>query len=476
MTTLDLPEINEALLRNATAPVVIKAPAVPATLKATVLAQFDAIRPEIHALAARFEKVAYAVDTPKGFAAAKAARLELRESGRYMLQRTEKRIKDEANELKAVVTAEVAGLIGVLEPVEDAIDGQIKAEEVRRAAEKAEAERIEAERIAKHQAGIATIRAYLTRCQAADMTSERVANGIAALMGMEFSAAEWQEFAVPAASAQCETIEAMRTLQAQLLGREQEAARLELQRQEQARMQAELEAERQRIAAELAEVRRQAAELAAQRAESERLDKLAEAKRIEREETAALAASIRAESRRVEWPKNPAYIRKAMGTFECMAPDWQDDPREEVRAAIAEGRQYLAGLLIAAATEAQADIYITTGVRAEPIGAPSDEYADADPDAATRAPAEPAPETVDRDDALTAMEQEPAKPAGQYLPVSEPAIPPPAEAPTFEDECRGLLEHIELAFAGKFSTQPKPSRDWWQALRAGATNLKGMLP
>lgn len=342
MSTIEFPPIDAAPQA-----VAIKAPAVPATLKATVVAQFEAIRPEIVALAARYDKVAFDVATPKGLAAAKAARLELRESGRFMLQRTEKRLRNDANELKAVVTDEVAALIGVLEPVEEAIDQQIKAEEERRAAAKAEAERIERDRIEKHQEGITKIHRYLTRCNEPGMTSERVAAGIAALMDMTFPAEEWEEFAVPAASAQCETIEAMRVLQAQLLGREQEAARLELQRQEQARVQAELDAERARIAAELAEVRRQAAELAAQRAESERLEKLA-----------------------------------------------------------AENRERLA-------REAEAQARHIQDLQAEPaIGNPpfsANEDADADPDAATRAQPEPPPETVDRDDALTAMEQ-PAAP------------------------------------------------------------------
>ena len=412
MTTLEFPEITLPVAQRTELAAATTAALTLETLDLTKLAvaRFGDWRAEVAATTANLSTLALDLSTAAKCKEARSLRQRLIGEPMAEARKVAAGIKSKMAATSKVVGAELEAIEGAYEQADTLILPKIEAREGELAAEKAERERIEAERIAKHQAGIATIRAYLTRCQAADMTSERVANGIAALMGMEFPAAEWQEFAVPAASAQCETIEAMRTLQAQLLGREQEAARLELQRQEQARVQAELDAERARIAAELAEVRRQAAELAAQRAESERLEKLA----------------------------------------------------EERRAALA--------------VETQAAIYITTGVRAEPIGAPSDEYADADPDAATRAPAEPAPETVDRDDALTAMEQEPAKPAGQYLPVSEPAIPPPAEAPTFEDECRGLLEHIELAFAGKFSTQPKPSKEWWQALRAGATHLKGMLP
>jgi hypothetical protein len=123
-----------------------------------------------------------------------------------------------------------------------------------------------------HQAGIATIRAYMDHCKQPGMTAARVANGIKSLEGLTFPPEKWQEYAVPAANAQCETLEAMRKLQTELQAREDEAARLEAQRVEQARVQAELDRQR-------AELARQAAELAAQRAESERLERLAYAHR-----------------------------------------------------------------------------------------------------------------------------------------------------------------------------------------------------
>ena len=209
------------------------APQVPATLKATVLAQFAAIKPEITALGAKYANVAYDVKTTKGMNDAKAARLELREKGRFMLQRTEKRIKDEANDLKRVVADEVAALVKIIEPVETAIHEQITAEETRKAEEKAKAEKAEAERKQKLQDGIAGIRAMLER--AAGQPPEKIEAAIKAMEAWTFPAERWQEFAHEAADATCKTIEKLRQLHAQAV----EAARLAAENE---RLRAELAA------------------------------------------------------------------------------------------------------------------------------------------------------------------------------------------------------------------------------------------
>lgn len=138
---------------------------------------------------------------------------------------------------------------------------RIEAREQELEAERQEKARIEAERVAKHQAGIATIRAYLTRCETEPgMTSLRVANGIHHLASQTFGP-EWEEYAVQAANAQCETLEAMRVLQARLLGREQETERQELIRLENERQAEANRIEAKRIADEAAEIRRRAEEL-----------------------------------------------------------------------------------------------------------------------------------------------------------------------------------------------------------------------
>lgn len=260
--TLDLPPIEAAPMPVATQP----AAPEPGTLKATALASFVAIRSHAAKLAEKYRAVAYDVTTPKGMAAAKDARLELREDGRFAVQRLRDRLKDEANDLKRVVTDEAEAVIRIIAPVEDAIHAQITAEEERKKAEKAEAARILAERQQKQADGVAGIRAYLSRAQALpDMTAERVGVGISMLEAMSFAASEWLD-PVAAANAQCETLEGLRTLQVTLKAREEEAARLEAQRQQQEAERAELERQAAAMRAEQARIARLTAMIAEIRA------------------------------------------------------------------------------------------------------------------------------------------------------------------------------------------------------------------
>lgn len=279
--TPDFPTIEApppAVARAPTVPAVVAPPAaavavVAPSIKDAVLAQFKAVEPDLVAMAKKYRDVAYAVATTKGMAEAKAARADLRDNGRLAITKAEKAVKTDVNDLKRVMADEVTRLVAIVQPVEDAIDSQIRAEEERKAREKAERERIEAERVARHNAGIAQVRAYLAHCQQHGMTAERIGKGITMLEAVTFGP-EWQEFAVPAAIAQCETLEAMCKLHAEAVEREAEALRLEVERQaeaerleaervEHARIAAEQAAERQRLeeaAAELARQQREAAE------------------------------------------------------------------------------------------------------------------------------------------------------------------------------------------------------------------------
>ena len=258
----DFPTIETVPMPVATKP----AAPEPGTLKATALASFVAIRTHAAKLAEKYRAVAYDVTTPKGMAAAKDARLELREEGRFAVQRLRDRLKDEANDIKRVVTDEAEAVIKIIAPVEDAIDSQIKVEETRRAAEKAEAARILAERQQKQAEGVAGIRGYLSRAQTtADMTAERVGNGIKMLEAMTFAAADWLD-PVASANAASETLEGMRALHTTLLAREAEAARLEEQRRQQEAVRAELERQAAAMRAEQARIARLQAMIAEIRA------------------------------------------------------------------------------------------------------------------------------------------------------------------------------------------------------------------
>lgn len=264
MTTelLDFPTIEAVPM-----PVATPAPAQPATAKTTDIAdrigvvqgevaKFDQIAAGLRAIEAAHPKdvIVGAINTPAGFKIAEAGWRAYR-NPRLEVERSRKAAKQPMLALGRAIDEFAGKLEAELRTGEDHYKAQLDAEETRRAAEKAEAARIEAERVARHQAGIAKIGAYLTRCQEPGITADRISIGIGMLEGVTFGP-EWQEFAVPAASAQCETLEAMRVLHAQAIEREAaEVARLER------------EAEVARQAAENARI---AAEQAAQQAELDR--------------------------------------------------------------------------------------------------------------------------------------------------------------------------------------------------------------
>lgn len=216
LQTDTLPEIDPALLKPG--PIIALQPE-PATLKDTALASFTPIESHMRTLAARYRDVAYDVTTPKGMKDAKAARLVLREEGRFAVQRLVQRLKDEANDLKRVVEARATEVIALTKPVEDAIHQQIEAEEARVAAEKAERARIEA-----LQAKLAALSNWIERCRAPGMTAERIHTGIHALTELELAPEDWQEFHARALARKDEVLEVMRELHRQAVAREQEAA------------------------------------------------------------------------------------------------------------------------------------------------------------------------------------------------------------------------------------------------------------
>lgn len=270
--TLTFPELD---LRPG--PIVVMPPTPPATLRDTALASFLPIEAHMRTLAARYRDVAYDVTTPKGMKDAKAARLVLREEGRFAVQRLVQRLKDEANDLKRTLDTRGDEVIALTKPVEDAIHSQIEAEEQRIKAERAERARIEVERVEALQAKLAALSSWIDRCREPGMTSVRIAFGMKALGELQFSEAEWQEFLPRAHQRRDEVLEVMRQIHESTL-----AAEIQAQETERLRKVAEQQA------AELAELRRrdaerQADELAAQRAESERLA-LAEVNRAAHEQ------------------------------------------------------------------------------------------------------------------------------------------------------------------------------------------------
>ena len=220
-------------------------------LQAFALSRFGDWKPRAAALVAKYQGVAFDCATVKGLQAATDARAEVREP-RYAAQRVSKASKSELARVSKAIGTEEQAIIDALAATEEHIDAQIRADAERRATEQAERDRIEAERIAKHEAGIVKIRGYVGMAQG--LPSPAIARGIAVVEGLTFGP-EWDEFAVPAANAQCEVLESLRTLLASTTAAEESAAELVRVRAEQARIAEEQRTEARRLA-EVAEIAR----------------------------------------------------------------------------------------------------------------------------------------------------------------------------------------------------------------------------
>lgn len=289
----------------------IEAALAPQSIKDTVLAQFADAERTVTALAEKYKRVAYDCTTTKGMADAKAARLDLRENGRYAVQRAEAKVKTEVNDLKRVMAGEVERLVGIVRPVEDAIDQQIKAREERIAAEKAERERqaaeaarIEAERRQRLEDGIATLAGYVGKARG--KTADAMAAGIAFVEKIVIEPAHWQEYAERAAVTLHKTLDTLREMHAAQVKAEADAAELEALRREKAEREA-----------------REAAE----RAEQERLAR--EHAELETERIAALTAGApKVQDAEMVLADEPITTRPASGGGQvdgCRAPESQPD-------------------------------------------------------------------------------------------------------------------------------------------------------
>lgn len=293
--TLDFPPIVEP--PQAPAPTAIAvAPKPVVTIKEAAVAHLRAHEPTILALAERYRCVALPLDTPKGLAAGQAALTEVRENGRFAVQRARDATKELLNGAKKDVEAEATRLIALIQPTEEHIEAQVTARKAVLAAEKAERERIEAERVAKHQTGINIIRSYITQAQG--KTSEQIARVLPTIEAIDCSAARFEEFSDDACKALGDVLLALRDLHDTTKAREEEAARLEAQRVEQARIAAE-QAEAQRRLDE------QAAELKRRQDEIDRAEREAQAQRDAQAEAARIAALPPAVKQMVESEGEP---------------------------------------------------------------------------------------------------------------------------------------------------------------------------
>ena len=254
----------------------------------------------------KYEQAVFDTTTPIGMAKAIAARRELREV-RVNLEKLRKELKAPALERSRLIDAEAKALTAQIEAMEEPIDSQIKAEEQRKAAEKAEKERIERERIEALHRRVGFIREQPTRY--VGKTAAEIEAKIGALSGMEIGT-DFAELQGDAHTAKAEAIATLTEMHAKAQEQEREADRLRVEREaleaerkaqaeqaerdraELAKLRAEQQAREKAAQAEIEkQMEAERARVAAERAEQARLQAIEDAKRREEE---AKAAAIRA--------------------------------------------------------------------------------------------------------------------------------------------------------------------------------------
>lgn len=210
---LNFPEIEDPQAAPSAGTALVSAPALDLKkidLTDVALAQYGDWRKEVAATRANLSTLVLDLSTPTKIKDARALRQRLIGDPLAAVRKVSAGIKSKMAQASKAVGAELEKIEAAYTEADALILPQIEAREAVLEAERAEKARIEAERVAKLQAGIATIRSYVQK--AAGLPSERIARGIAQLAAMTFPTEQWAEFAVPAANAQCETLEALRRM------------------------------------------------------------------------------------------------------------------------------------------------------------------------------------------------------------------------------------------------------------------------
>ena len=435
---------------------------------------------------------------------AKSLRFRLIGQPRADVRKVSKALKSKLAAVSKVVGAEEDAAVSAYDAAETLITPQIEAREAELTAERVERERIAAERQQKQAEGVAGIRGYLTRAQtAADMTAERVGNGIKMLESMTFAADDWLD-PVAAANAQCETLEGMRALHTTLEAREAEAARLEAQRVENERQaaalaqaQAQLRAEQQRVAritAMIQEIRdaatghadQDAAALleartavAALNVGAELYQEFAVVAQAEKAATLAVLDKLHGDAVAAE-VKRAAALQEVIDAAKAMADAIAAAEVERVLAIplpltipeeTTEGQDSPQVLKAEPAT-ADATAGEDTAITSPRVGAMG---------AGQAADAAPAAELLLQDECRElskALSADPAAPlhareavaaieaaAGDQSAITEAVAEPGPQA--------AFLALVMSAFDCKFPSHPKPSQEWWTRVRAAGQQLQG---
>lgn len=191
-------------------------------LRQAALARFSAAEAHLIDMRDRYSKKEWDCSTPKGLEECKAGRLEMRQQGRYLLQRLVDETKSELNTLKADVAAEGDRLIALISYEENRAHKAIEDAE-----KKARDER---ERKRRMEENLSVIRGYVELAKG--RKSEDIARGIAHTQKLDVSVETWgEDFAPKAVIARDETVAKLKEMQEAAIVAER-AAEEERQRRE----------------------------------------------------------------------------------------------------------------------------------------------------------------------------------------------------------------------------------------------------
>lgn len=274
---LDAPEVREE-------PTAIQQTSI--ALVQGALTEFDKVEAGLADLRTKYANVVYAVNTTAGMAEARAARQALR-APRYAVDKILKATKEPLNQIKKDLDARASRITAAILVFEDPIDGQIKAEEDRKAAEKAERERVAAAQKLVIDNAMTWIRNHAV--QAVGKSAADIKELVTSLETMEVTLETFADRAGEAEQCRLMTLEVLNGLHAAVAAQEEAAAKVEAERirleRERLALAAEAKATAEKAAAEAA-----AAEAAAKAVRDAEQAKLDEQRRAFMQEQADIRA------------------------------------------------------------------------------------------------------------------------------------------------------------------------------------------
>lgn len=264
----------------------------------TQIVEYSQTEAALAELRDKYAVAVFDVSSTRGMTEARSARAELR-TIRVALEAKRKELKAPILERGKLLDDEAKRITAEIVALEEPIDNVIKAEEQRRAAEKAAAEEAERQRLAEIQGHINAIRN--APVQFASASSEEIAAYQDEMVNLEITLDDYAELTGEAMQAKQQTLDKLTELHAAAVAREAEQERITQEREELEKLRAEA-AERERLAAEeadRAEVRarneREAAEAEQRRVAEQQAAQQAEIDRQREELEAEKAATAKAE-------------------------------------------------------------------------------------------------------------------------------------------------------------------------------------